>query len=308
MYNLELDTAPAIEPLSLTEIKDYLKISPTTEVTDVTTSQSLVPLSRAVNTYTGTSIEILGYIISIVLNVGTVVGSLVVKVQDSNNGTDWTDVSTFAAVTSSNDNAVYKYDYTGIKRYIRGYATVTTDVATFSVDVNINLGDTTEDAYLNALITTARKYCEGYQNRAYITQTWEMSFDYWFDNDVIAIPKGNLQSITSIIYKDYAGTNTTISATDYVVSTRGVLGCVCPAYNKSWVTFTAYPLDAIVIKFVCGYGATASTVPETVKQAMYLLISHWYENRLPLGDKMSTTSEIDFCISSLLSQERIVIL
>ena len=309
MYNLTLVTAPTLEPLSLSEVKDYLRLPTGSGCNGVTTYQTLVPLSRAVNTYTGATIEVLGYTASITLNVGTVAGSLVVKVQESNDGTNWTDVSTFSTITSSNDNAVYTYDYTGNKRYIRAYATVTTDVATFSADVNLITGDTNEDAYLTALIIAARKFCENYQNRAYITQTWEMSLDYWNSYDeIIEIPKGNLQSIRSIIYKDSDGVSTTISNTDYVVSTRSVLGRVCPAYGKTWVSFTPYPLDAIVIKFACGYGSTASSVPETVKQAMYLLISHWYENRLPLADKMTVAEELNFTISALLWQERIVIL
>jgi uncharacterized phiE125 gp8 family phage protein len=160
-----------------------------------------------------------------------------------------------------------------------------------------------DDTYLTSLIVASRKFCEGYQNRAYITQTWELSFDYW-PNYIIEIPKGNLQTINSIKYTDYTGTTTTLSNTEYVVSNRSILGRICPTYGKTWPIFTPYPLDAVVINFTCGY----TTVPETVKQAMYLLVSHWYENRLPLADKMTVPDELNFAVSALLWQERIVML
>ena len=311
MYNLTLVTAPTVEPLALSEVKDYLKLPTGSGCNGITTEQSLAPLNRSVNVFAGASVEVLGYVASIVVNVGSVAGSLVVKVQDSNDGTNWTDVYTFATINSDNDNGIFTYDYVGGKRYVRGYATVTSDVAAFSVDVNTTTGDTNEDSYLTALIVAARKYCENYQNRAYITQTWELSFDYWPSctlDEVIELPKGNLQSITSIIYKDCAGTNITLDASNYVMSTRGILGRICPAYGKTWPSFTPYPLDAVVIKFVCGYGATSASVPETVKQAMYLLVSHWYENRLPLADKMTVPDELNFAVTALLWQERIVVL
>lgn len=170
----------------------------------------------------------------------------------------------------------------------------------------LRLDTDTEDFYINGLIIAARKYCENFQSRAYITQVWEMSLDDFFE-DIYDIPKGNLQTIDSITYKDSAGTTTTLAATEYVYSARGTLGRLCPAYGKSWPTFTPHPLDAIVITFTCGYG-TADDVPETVKQAMYLLISHWYENRIPLEDKMTVSKELSFTVSALLWQERIVIL
>jgi len=168
----------------------------------------------------------------------------------------------------------------------------------------LRIDSSLDDIYIYSLIVAARKYCENFQNRAYITQAWELSLEDW-PSEVIELPKGNLQSITSVIYKDSAGVSTTISTSDYVVSTRGIVGRVTPAYGKPWPTFTPYPLDPIVIKFVCGYG-TAEDVPDTIKQAMYLLISHWWENRIPVSQTNQTSSEIAFTVSALLWQERII--
>lgn len=165
--------------------------------------------------------------------------------------------------------------------------------------------DTSEDDYLSALITAAREYCEGFQNRAYITQTWQMSFDYW-PSRVIELPRGNLQTVDRVTYKNSAGIETTLSETQhYVVSTRGVSGRLSPTYAQHWPSFVPFPLDAVVIEFTCGYGDTAETVPQKVKQAMKLLISHWYENRTPLSDTGKAPGEIAFAVSALLWMDRI---
>lgn len=171
----------------------------------------------------------------------------------------------------------------------------------------LRLDDNYQDYYIQSLIIASRRFCENYQNRAYITQSWYMTLDDFCEN-IITLPKGNLQTINSIKYKDNAGNETTlVNNTDYVYSIKGISGRVCPAYGKSWPSFTPYPLDAVIIDFTCGYGL-ASTVPETIKQAMLLLISHWYENRTPLADKMTVPDELNFAVTALLWQERIVIL
>lgn len=166
--------------------------------------------------------------------------------------------------------------------------------------------DTSEDDYLSAIITAAREYCEAFQNRAYITQTWQMSSDYW-PSRVIELPRGNLQTVDRVTYKNSAGIETTLTETQqYVVSTRGVSGRLSPPYAQHWPSFVPFPLDAVVIEFSCGYGDTAESVPQKAKQAIKLLVSHWYENRTPLSETGQAPGEIKFAVSALLWQDRIV--
>jgi uncharacterized phiE125 gp8 family phage protein len=176
----------------------------------------------------------------------------------------------------------------------------------YSVNIVLDPADVSEDTYLTSLITAARQYCEEYQNRAYITQTWEMSLQY-FLNYEIEVPKGKLQTIDSITYKNSAGIVATLAEnTGYVYSTRGVVGRITPPYGKWYPTFTPFPLDAIIITFTCGYG-DAVDVPERVKQAMKLLISHWYENRVIMSDT-KVAQDVRFTLEALLWIDRIVVI
>jgi len=306
--NLTLKTPPVIEPISLTEIKDFLRLSVADGSNGVETSQTITPGARAPGTVTGSSVEVLGYSATVSLNVGTILatGTLNAKIQHSNDEVTWTDDVSYNQVTPANDNAVYSLQYTGGKRYILVVAVVANAQADYSVEVQKQVGDTSEDTYLAAIITAAREYCEGFQNRAYITQTWEVSWDYWPCRE-IELPKGRLQTIDTVSYKDSGGVTTELTeTTDYVYSTRGILGRLTTAYGKTWPSFTPFPLDAVVIEFTCGYGDAAADVPTKVIQAMRMLVSHWYENRTPLAETGQAPGEIAFAVSALLWQDRIV--
>jgi uncharacterized phiE125 gp8 family phage protein len=179
--------------------------------------------------------------------------------------------------------------------------------------------DTEEDAYIQSLITVAREWCETYQRRSYITQTWELSLQQfpiehtdtlsdYSQSKIIEIPKGTLQSINSFTYKDlYGNEKTLVENVDYIVGKRGILGKVCPPYAKIFPVTPLWPLDPIVINFTCGYGDDGSKVPTKVKQAMKLLISHWYENRAVVAELRGAdpTKEMAFAVTALLTTDRI---
>lgn len=168
-----------------------------------------------------------------------------------------------------------------------------------------NVTDTSEDDYLNSLITAAREYCEGYQNRAYITQSWQLTYDYW-PSRIIEIPKGKLQSIDKVSYTDLNGVTKILTPiADYVFSNKGIVGRLTAPFGKYWPYYTPYPLDSLVIEFTCGYGATADLVPKKVIQAMKLLVNFWYEYRIPISETRSAPTELKFAVSALLSMERI---
>jgi uncharacterized phiE125 gp8 family phage protein len=135
-----------------------------------------------------------------------------------------------------------------------------------------------DDTFITGLIVAARQYVEGASRRAFITQTWRLSLDEWPGDDEIELPKPPLVSVTSVIYKDTVGAQTTLSSSLYIVDTDSEPGRVKLAYGESWPSDTLYPANPIQITYVAGYGAAAA-VPAWVKQAIKLIVGHWYENR-----------------------------
>ncbi|MBZ6250387.1 hypothetical protein KVH27_18625 [Streptomyces olivaceus] len=75
--------------------------------------------------------------VMLLVHSGTVTdGSHAVKLQESSNGTDWTDVAagrrqgSLPTIAASDDNKLYEVGYTGTARYVRAVSTVTGSPAT----------------------------------------------------------------------------------------------------------------------------------------------------------------------------------
>jgi uncharacterized phiE125 gp8 family phage protein len=273
-------TPVATEPVSLAEVKQQLRLNSGSPADDVVTYQSLAPASRAANTYTGTAVDVLGKTAIVNLNSGTnqATGTVDAHIEESDDNitfTDWTG-GTFTQVTTANDNAVYEKQYTGAKQYIRVVAVVALAACEFGVDVVVYSGDTAEDTLLASYITAAREYGEDITRRAFATQTIEMLLDEFPAEDYIELSMPPLQSVTSVKYKDSAGTETTMTATtEYLVDTDSNIGRVGLPTGVSWPSFIPYPFNPIKIRYVAGY----TTLPSMLKNAILLHIGYMYKYR-----------------------------
>jgi len=144
--------------------------------------------------------------------------------------------------------------------------------------LRLSLAD--DDALITALIVAAREYVETFTHRALITQTWDDTRDAFPGDDVIWLPKAPLFMATPpvITYVDTNGATQTWSSTLYTVDAptgpKARLACLVPNYGQSYPSTRAV-INAVTIRFVAGYGATATTVPASLKHAMKLVIETW---------------------------------
>ena len=159
-----------------------------------------------------------------------------------------------------------------------------------------------EDTLISSLITAARVYCEGVQNRAYITQTLAITLD-GFPATPYDLPRPPLQGNVDITYTDEDGNVETVDTDDYVVDTTGFKGRIKLKRSASWPTDTLQEIGAVSIFFDAGYG-DATDIPQTVKQAMLLLIGHWYINREG-AISGQVNREIEFAVNALLGLDRV---
>lgn len=165
---------------------------------------------------------------------------------------------------------------------------------------HLRIDDTSDEAYITSLIIVARRWVEQYCGRALIRQTWVYSRDNWPREREISLPGGRMLNLIGCTYLDSTGTErpmTVLADTDSVPA-RVVL----PA-DADWPTVELYPVNPVRVEYECGYG-DAVDVPDTVKQAMLLLIGHWYEHREAVADR-SLTQQMEFAVDALLSSERV---
>lgn len=140
-----------------------------------------------------------------------------------------------------------------------------------------------EDTALGTFITAARQAAEEFLGRAFLEQTWRLSFDWWEDN-VIELPRPPLLSISSVAIIDDDGVSTLFDPANYFVekdSTPGKLvikdGCMPPINADRFVT-------GYRITYTAGYGSSAISVPEILRIAVKQWAVAIYEGRAMTGD------------------------
>ena len=285
---LKLSSAPSVEPISLTEACNHLRIDSDSFADIIASVQSIAPGSHnvaAAYSLKGIGVNVAGKEAVVILESGTngASGTVDVKIQECDTDTDasYTDWVTggFTQITTINDNATYEKAYTGKKAYIRVVATVAVIACEFGVSVVTNEPGVPDSDLINSYITSAREYCEGFQNRAYITQTWELWLDGFPCKDVIDIPLPPLISVSSVKYYDYLNSESTLDPAYYFVDTKSEPGRICLNYGYLWPSTVLRHYNGVCITFVAGYGATSASVPQKARQAILLLFGDYYANR-----------------------------
>lgn len=285
---LKLYTAPVIEPITLSELGDHLKLDHDTFAESLTSSVCIPAGSHGVTvgyTLYGSGADVLGKKAIVFLRpVDNGAGATVdVKIQESEDNTNWTDWGAFTQVTEANDTVVQEKEYTGSKRYIRTAAKTLILACSYGTDILVQSATAVETDKLTSILKAAREHVEGMTSRALLTQTWEYYLDQWPQGDTIKLPFGNLQSIAEFSYKKSGWASAAddvdmVAGTDYILEQNGAgVGRLVLPYGGSWPSDILYPANPIMIRFVAGW-LTAAAVPYKIKAAMKLIAADLYFN------------------------------
>lgn len=123
----------------------------------------------------------------------------------------------------------------------------------------------------------------GELGRALATQTWRMTMDS-FPTDRIVLPFPPVQSVTSITYYDLNNASQTAATSLYRLTATDEGAWVDLTNGASWPSVYDRA-DAVSIEFVCGYGTSAASIPEGIRMAAKLMLSHFYENRVSVTER-----------------------
>ena len=182
-------------------------------------------------------------------------------------------------------------------------------LAVADVKAHCRIDDSTEDALITGYIKSAERYLEKQTSRQLMPATFKLSLDCFprgiYDDPAtsaieghdIICPVAPLSSIVSIKYLDLLGVETTLSSAVYVALSAETPGRIVLAYNNEWPTALTRA-GAVTVEFIAGY-ASAAAVPEDIKQALLMLVGHWFENReaVIVG---TISSQIAFAVESLI--------
>ncbi|MDZ4367246.1 MAG: head-tail connector protein [Afipia sp.] len=157
-----------------------------------------------------------------------------------------------------------------------------------------------DDAIITSLVSAARNHVEALTRSALITQTWRLVLDRWPDGGRIAPRIGPLRALTAVRVFDAAGEASLIDPDIFVVdAAAGVLAA--PAWP---LPVPGRGVAGIELDIEVGFGA-ASDVPQTLRQAIRMLVAHWYENRglIAIG---SSVAMMPASVNAMISSHRVL--
>lgn len=165
---------------------------------------------------------------------------------------------------------------------------------------------TSEDLLIASLITAARVHLEVVLSCAFIRQTWSWFLDDWPRRLRLDLPLGPVTGITAIRVLGRGDTVTTLPPASYLLTGRSMPPRLARAERGFWSTGApqpAYGANGIEIEFVAGFGDRMQDVPQPLRQAVLLLVVHWYEQRSPVEVGRDAT-ELPPAVASLVSSYR----
>lgn len=163
----------------------------------------------------------------------------------------------------------------------------------------LRLDQDAEDGLVGALVTAARLHVEASTRRLLMTQRWRLVHDRW-PGAFLPIPLSPLREVEAIRLFAADGTAATLPPADWWVDPA-------PGTGRLFSTRTCFPnpgrrFAGIEVDVVAGYG-TAADVPEPLRQAIRLLVAHWFEQRLLVGE---AGSPLPRTVDALLAPYRVL--
>ena len=151
------------------------------------------------------------------------------------------------------------------------------------------------DRYLRVAVAAVDG--RGALGRPMITQSWAQ----WVYNPTeVRVQMVPFQSLTSVEYYDSDGVLQTDTLSNYEAVGAGDRVWIRPKDGFEWPDQEDRP-DAVKITYQAGYGDDPENVPEHVRQAILLLVTHMFEERMPVGKGM----EMPWMVNDLLNMERV---
>jgi uncharacterized phiE125 gp8 family phage protein len=174
-------------------------------------------------------------------------------------------------------------------------------ITTAEAKAHLRITHTDEDALIGSLIVAARNYVEGLANRPLVQRPYSLKLDRFPAHYEIILPAGKVSTVSSVTYVDTSGTTQTLSASAYTLEGNRLPGSIVinPANISAWPATRYYAgISSVTIAYTAGYGATAASVPQALRQAVLMAIAYWYDIARETGSEVNL-SEVPHGVEAL---------
>jgi uncharacterized phiE125 gp8 family phage protein len=157
-----------------------------------------------------------------------------------------------------------------------------------------------EDALISSLIAAARLLVERTLGLALVTQSWSYFLDAWPERGCIALPLTPVPAVSAVRVHAEDGGTTVLDADGYAVDVLSAPARI--VLTSALPSVATRPFNGFEVAFTAGYG-DAGDVPQPIRQALLLLVAHWFEGRAPV-ELGSGPQEIPAIAAGLLQPYR----
>ena len=181
-----------------------------------------------------------------------------------------------------------------------GPATTAISLAEAKAFLRVDSDYDDDNAYITSLIGVATNVVEQFTRRRLITQTYNIYYDEF--PPYMDLQVGNVASVTHVKYYDTDNTLQTLDTSEYDVDIRVKPGRIYQAEDGNFPN-TYERANSVEVEFVVG--SAASDVEDAIKQAMYIVIGRYYENRqdVVMGTQVN---ELPLMVEHLLTPYRLL--
>jgi uncharacterized phiE125 gp8 family phage protein len=160
-----------------------------------------------------------------------------------------------------------------------------------------------DDNVIAALIAAARVQVEAQTRRALIEQAWRLVRDVWPAAGRLPVLPVPLIAVTAIRVFDADGAPQVLDVDDFAVDTVSAPAVL--AFARGAPRVPGRLAAGLEIDITAGYGDDAEDVPAPLRQAIRMLVAHWYENRGVIAAS-GEVSAMPVSVSSLIAPFRVL--
>ncbi|PWK75746.1 head-tail connector protein [Aminobacter sp. AP02] len=162
---------------------------------------------------------------------------------------------------------------------IRTVAPALEPVTLVDAKAHLRISHTSEDGLLSGLIRAAREDVERTTGIALIDQTWRLVLDQWPRDNFVMLARHPVRQVLSVTVFGSEGAASVVNPAAYQLDTLS---------RPARIHFDRAPgrlrtMNGVEIDFRAGFGEAGTEVPDLLKRAMLLLVTHWYEFRTSFG-------------------------
>jgi uncharacterized phiE125 gp8 family phage protein len=119
----------------------------------------------------------------------------------------------------------------------------------------------------------------------------------------VTIPVAPLIAVDAVTIYDVAGAPALVDEDDYQVDVASVPGRV--VLSRTALQTVGRAVNGIEIDVTAGYGVSSVDVPSPIRQAIMMLVAHWFEYRSAVSQDLALAS-VPFGVEALIAPFRVL--